>query len=88
LEPGERIPEIPEDIRETALDLYGRWDGEGLRRTGAFLEMVAHALLAERERCAKIAEAEKVKAIGIYPPGEQRGIAIAVADYIKDAIRA
>jgi hypothetical protein len=44
--------------------------------------------LAERERCAKIAEAEKVKAIGIYPPGEQRGIAIAVADYIKDAIRA
>lgn len=46
---GERIPEIPEDIRETVLELYGRWDGEGLRRTSAFLEMVARALLAERE---------------------------------------
>ena len=44
-------------------------------------------LVSATERAAKIAQAEKAKAIAIYPVGEQRGIAVAVADYIYDAIR-
>jgi hypothetical protein len=44
--------EIPEDIRETAKRV---WNEEDWSAHGA-MELIARAILAERERCAKIVE--------------------------------
>ena len=47
---------IPEDIRTKALDLYDEWDVPRLRDRQALIDLIAEALAAERERCARIVD--------------------------------
>lgn len=56
---------IPDDIRAAALAVVDRGYDEGL------VEAVAKAILAERERCAKIADREAELAQALYDAVEK-----------------
>lgn len=56
------MTDYPEDIRETAIGVYADFM---FRNSGGISieEMIARAILAERERCATIAERTEISAV-------------------------
>lgn len=57
------MTKIPQDVMKAAasvIEKHRATDGSALKRSDAMIEYIARAILAERERCAKVAE-------GLYP---------------------
>lgn len=85
------VPEIPANIRQKANDIMDnaclpeRFIECGL--DSALRHDIAAALLAERERCAKVAEAVRDK-VSVWDDGEYAAGQRIAADSVAEAIRA